>query len=350
MKLCFALAFLVCGSCALTVEEAKKFRNDGQYGGRVSYTDNGDSITLTSNGLPDHAFEKVNPNELASRNDVYTVPKDPQIGTTTGCLSMGPIGMTVTGSMIYDPLNAQGQNAVEGPTQEQFDSYGGHTDPQGIYHYHKIPGSWLYTGEADELLGVAFDGFPIYGPMASDLGRDVTNKDLDECHGRMVNGKYRYHANTEFPYYLGCYKGSTVNRARTTYGNCTDKSGLPEYGYVCTCAREGPGQLGGMGHQGSMGQQSGMYQPINGQYQQLPQQHETQASGTDNQQHFYPPMPNQQHPSDRPIVPPSQPSGTVQHPYEPMHPFYPEHHHMQPPPDGHHYGPLHFGNLLGKRK
>ncbi|XP_069140992.1 uncharacterized protein [Argopecten irradians] len=335
MKLCVAIAFMICGASALTVEEAKKFHNDGKYGGTVSYTDNGDSITLTSNGLPDHPFEQVNPNTLVTRSDVFTVPKDPQIGATTGCLSMGPIGMAVTGSMIYDPLNAQGQNAVEGPTKEQFDSYGGHTDPQGIYHYHQIPGSWLYTGEADELLGVAFDGFPIYGPMASDLGRDVTNQDLDECHGRMVNGNYRYHANKEFPYLLGCYKGSTVNKARTTYGTCTNTSGLPQYGYVCTCARDG------------------MHQPMNGQ-QHNQQSQFPQQQGTDSQHQLYPPMSNQQYPSDRPIVDGSQHSGLPDYPPQPVFPQYPDqpnhYHHMPPPPDGFHMGPHQFGDLFGKKK
>lgn len=127
--------------------------------------------------------------------------------------------------ILSDAILLVGQNAVEGAGKERFDHYGGHTDQHGIYHYHQIPGSWLYTGEADELLGVAFDGFPIYGPMASDLGREVTNNDLDQCHGRMVNGHYRYHANTEFPYYLGCYKGATVDKARTQYGTCTSTSG-----------------------------------------------------------------------------------------------------------------------------
>ncbi|XP_060068613.1 uncharacterized protein LOC132548746 [Ylistrum balloti] len=240
MKQILVLAVLVCGACAISVHEAKKFHNSGTYGGTVTYKDNGDgTITLTSNGLPDHPFERVNPNHPETRSDVYTLPKNPTFAKSVGCLAMGPIGMTITGSMIYDPLDADGENAVEGSGRERFDHYGGHTDNHGIYHYHKIPGSWMYTGEADELLGVAFDGFPIYGPKASDLGRDVTNKDLDKCHGRMVNGKYRYHVNTEFPYYLGCYKGNPThaNHVRTQHGICTNTSSLPEYGYVCACPR-----------------------------------------------------------------------------------------------------------------
>lgn len=176
--------------------------------------------------MPDHPYVRVNPNDPVAKHDVYTLPKNPTMASQPGCLSMGPIGMAITGAMIFDPLNKDGENAVEGPTAEHFDQYGGHTQQTGIYHYHKLPtGNWLYNGQPDELIGVAFDGFPIYGPFASDLNRDVTNNDLDKCHGRTVNGKYRYHVNSEFPYYLGCYMGSTVNHAHTTFGQCPDKSG-----------------------------------------------------------------------------------------------------------------------------
>jgi len=139
---------------------------------------------------------------------------------------MGPVGMTITGTLIYDPLDADGENAVEGSGRERFDQYGGHTAPQGQYHYHKIPGSFMYNGETDKLLGVALDGFPIYGPMASDLERNVNNSDLDKCHGRYVNGKYRYQVNNEFPYYLGCFRGSTVSNAHTIYGICNSTSSM----------------------------------------------------------------------------------------------------------------------------
>ena len=39
--------------------------------------------------------------------------------------------------------------------------------------------------------GIAFDGFPIYGPI-DETGRQLTTKDLDECHGKVSsNGNYR---------------------------------------------------------------------------------------------------------------------------------------------------------------
>ena len=44
----------------------------------------------------------------------------------------------------------------------------------------------------EQFIGVAQDGYPIYGPYQADLGRDATNDDLDECHGRQVGEYYRY--------------------------------------------------------------------------------------------------------------------------------------------------------------
>ena len=92
----------------------------------------------------------------------------------------------------------------------KFYSCYGHPTPHGTYHYHQLP-ICLYNGTADEFIGVALDGFPIYGPNATDLGREVINSDLDECHGRntTLNGvqAYRYYITRQYPYILGCFKG-----------------------------------------------------------------------------------------------------------------------------------------------
>jgi len=93
-----------------------------------------------------------------------------------------------------------------------------------MYFYRQNSIGCVYNGRENEFLGVAFDGFPIYEPLASDLGREVTNADLDECHGRTVNGEYRYHVNNEFPYYLGCFKGD-LPRRMDVYSRCNKTSG-----------------------------------------------------------------------------------------------------------------------------
>jgi hypothetical protein len=70
-------------------------------------------------------------------------------------------------------------------------------------------------------VGVALDGFGIYGPRGTD-GGVLTNADLDVCHGHShsvtnIEGTtasaYHYHTNEEFPYVIGCYRGSQVATA-----------------------------------------------------------------------------------------------------------------------------------------
>jgi hypothetical protein len=60
--------------------------------------------------------------------------------------------LTRTGVAIFNPLNADAENAVDGSTQEVFDTCDGHAAPGGAYHYHKIPDSCLYKGEVDEFI------------------------------------------------------------------------------------------------------------------------------------------------------------------------------------------------------
>jgi hypothetical protein len=43
-----------------------------------------------------------------------------------------------------------------------------------------------------EILGVAIDGYPIYGKY-DENGNELTPADLDECNGHWVNGQYRYY-------------------------------------------------------------------------------------------------------------------------------------------------------------
>ena len=73
-------------------------------------------------------------------------------------------------------------------------------------------------GQHSALVGYAKDGFGIHGNQGEN-GLPLTNADLDECHGHTHsierNGAsaamYHYHATYEYPYTLGCYRG-TVQR------------------------------------------------------------------------------------------------------------------------------------------
>ena len=65
-----------------------------------------------------------------------------------------------------------------------FDQCGGHVSPNGAYHYHGCPTceDVVIPGEPDQFIGVALDGFPIYGPY-DDNGEVITKDKLNNCNG-----------------------------------------------------------------------------------------------------------------------------------------------------------------------
>ena len=78
------------------------------------------------------------------------------------------------------------------------------------YHYHFIPerldNKFLSDGHSD-VVGYINDGFPIHGYKGS-MGIEMTDKDLDMCHGHNHGALgYHYHATIEYPYTVGCYFG-----------------------------------------------------------------------------------------------------------------------------------------------
>jgi hypothetical protein len=91
----------------------------------------------------------------------------------------------------------------------------------GVYHYHNVTRCLPDRRDArghSELVGYALDGFGIFGEYG-DGGKRLRSSDLDACHGHthriMWDGKevemFHYHATLDFPYTVGCMRGS-VNR------------------------------------------------------------------------------------------------------------------------------------------
>jgi hypothetical protein len=190
----------------------------------------GPDRTITTNGLPSHATGKFpitaeespdafafdrNPHEIRQALRVFNVPLEPQLAPRPSCLPAGPIGIALTGAVFFSALDANQSDAV---ATEIFDACEGHPQQQGLYHYHHHS-PCFDQGQLNShspLVGYAFDGFGIYGPRDVD-GRPVTNEALDECHGHLgpaTNAAgaavtaYHYHITKEFPYTLGCFRGT----------------------------------------------------------------------------------------------------------------------------------------------
>ena len=133
----------------------------------------------------------------------------------------------LTGVALYNALDAPGRDAVAHETQ---DACEGHPQESGIYHNHNVSNCALKALDSktgpSKLVGYAVDGFGIYGPRDQN-GKTLSSADLDACHGItspvMWDGKlvtmYHYVATLDFPYTVGCLKGSwSQSTVRTLSG------------------------------------------------------------------------------------------------------------------------------------
>jgi len=217
-----------------TWDLSKKIFVDGSVSWPHSFTITveGNNRVFTSNDLPDHptgtfpvssnddAYQiDRNPNSIASQNISFSVPANPNVAAPPTCIG-GEVGIMLSGVLIFSSFDAEGRDAVAHEVQDNCD---GHPQKDSFYHYHSlsdcIPDST--TGHS-ALVGYAFDGFGIYGYYGED-GKELTNAALDECHGHTHviewNGQlvemYHYHATREFPYVVGCFKGTPSVKALT---------------------------------------------------------------------------------------------------------------------------------------
>jgi hypothetical protein len=238
----------------------------------------GADLVVTSNGLPTYRYVPVTPNGLAAQDYEWHVPRRPAMAAqTTAIPLLGTIGFSVNGIPIYGPNEAATPHPYGDPIANSImDMCLGHTAQRGDYHYHGLLESCFYPDDdgstASPVLGVAADGFPIYGSMecadaacsrvvqlesgweatgtesvgcvdSTDCGDAFTcalaivggekqnacvsktyawdhnayvakddPKFLDECNGHVgPDGTYHYHATDTFPYVLGCYRGTPAN-------------------------------------------------------------------------------------------------------------------------------------------
>ena len=198
----------------------------------VSVALTGSRVTIESNGLPNHPSpywspdhplfveptvttrERMAPGYIDDFNGRYalTVSASPKLASSSRATGLGPIGIAVSGAMIY--------NDSEGPGRPldraigSLDYAGAHTGPQS-YHYHLEPLAW--SEDDAELIGVMADGFFLYGRRDADGSHP---DDLDSSGGHTgptphnAKGEYHYHIRNK-PYlgrfyilFPGDYRGT----------------------------------------------------------------------------------------------------------------------------------------------
>ena len=255
----------------------------------VTITLENDTVTISSNGIPNHDLESGPGCCTSAQSYTWVVPRSPTNDTTGGhnsancpeangdyqcAADRGDIAIAINGVPIFGPEDGPGGDAVasnEGVYEEDRQHIWlglchGHSGPGGVYHYHadgncvhwhpnetagegwrdySFPSS-TNTGEASDVIGIAFDGYPIYGVFGDDgTGQVVEMKSsyrlksgqngyngiddyeyvsglghLDVCNGHFgptpdfPQGIYHYHSTIEngigemgFPYFLICYHG-----------------------------------------------------------------------------------------------------------------------------------------------
>ncbi len=194
------------------------------------FTGDGLPVGATTGEFPIKPTEEAfrydrNPNSIEGQDVRDALPRHPRRARHASCLPMGPIGIATNGVAIFNALDAGDRDAVAHEVQ---DRCGGHPQRDGIYHYHDIP-SCLTKGEsrhrASGLVGYALDGYPIFGPRGHG-GRLLTDADLDACHGTtskvLYEGRwqriYHYAATLEYPYTVGCFRGTPVTTNQSPRG------------------------------------------------------------------------------------------------------------------------------------
>jgi hypothetical protein len=192
--------------------------------GTYAETTSGETRRIITNNLPIDGkigdwpmtsyrmLTEIDPNPGIPAGKILSMsyPLIPTKATEPSCVSLGAIGITINGVVIYNAADGRGEDAV---AREIVDEFGGHP-ARDDYHYHFIPERLdtvsLGNGHSG-LVGYINDGFPIYG-YKGEGGVEMSNGDLDPCHGHKHGDLgYHYHATIEYPYTIGCFKGTPVS-------------------------------------------------------------------------------------------------------------------------------------------
>lgn len=209
-----------------------------KWGSNITVTYANGSMRYVSNGLPNHArqaeyalptagarvpnassaYAGADPTKAQSYD--FSIPLVPTKAASPTSTSLGTIGVMISGAALFNPYEGDGVTVamannftVKNSTGKDvafLDACNGHPTPVGAYHYHALPpcvtATVDLTGGPSHLIGIAFDGYPIYGDRDMN-GKQLTAADLDACSGVTS-------ATPEFP--QGTYHYVLLNAANST--------------------------------------------------------------------------------------------------------------------------------------
>lgn len=193
-----------------------------EFSDNVTIYSDGDEIVFESNGMPDHTSpywsedhalyvaptevdeRAMTPGQIDEFVGTYTlrVPASPEVASASSSTPLGPIGIAVSGAVIYN--DQEGQNQPIDQALVSLDYTGAHIGPQS-YHYHLEPHAWSEDDEA--LIGIMADGFLLYGRRCASTGDHPG--DLDASGGHTATTQHSdaavYHYHIENVAYQGSY-------------------------------------------------------------------------------------------------------------------------------------------------
>lgn len=186
----------------------------GAFPTRVRTREDGTYLYVESDGLADHPMmtgirswqQQVPLPAPYTGSNAWRLPLAPRlaaqpVSARTG-LFRGAIALAVNGVPIFNALNNRGDDAF---LAGELDDYGGHAGRADDYHYHTAPLFLSSQVGSTQPIGVALDGFLLYGALEPD---GAPMRALDEYNGHTDTARgYHYHGTRTYPYINGGMKG-----------------------------------------------------------------------------------------------------------------------------------------------
>lgn len=146
--------------------------------------------------VPDASTATAGADPTKAQSYDFQIPTVPVKAASPTDSSLGTIGVMISGAALFNPYEGDAKTVAmssnftvknaKGEDIAFLDSCNGHPTPMGQYHYHALPK--CVTSQVDKAggpshaIGVAFDGYLIYGDRDAD-GTQITKDQLDSCNG-----------------------------------------------------------------------------------------------------------------------------------------------------------------------
>jgi len=210
--------------------------------------------------VPNETNSHIAPSSEVVKKQLYNfeITTEPKRAKKPTDIFTGPVGVMINGALLFNPYEGDGETVAmasnftltnaAGEQVPFLDGCNGHPSPGPIYayHYHGLP--VCVTDKIDKsngpshILGVAFDGFPIYGDR--DIkGRQIKASQLDRCNGiksptpEFPEGIYHYVV-LDIPdkkSSIDCFRGRVQDLPEGAYRVTRDGKAVPKL--ICTLIR-----------------------------------------------------------------------------------------------------------------